>query len=310
MQRAKLFWKRILAMPADNHAKFVVIPKNQFPSNTDEMFSNENIIIATHKNHPLNIGKTAHDKHPILIDYFVNSIKDKFSFEISPSLAKRVDRSLAGVLILIADINHFSEDIHFMMFELIKIFRRESDRLLIEQTDRNALTAYDCMGSMENCVAIDDATLRKESDAAYAESEKFLIEIFNILRQAGIKGIPPNGELARLRLLGELPAPEDYLGDVKLDPETDTRLRTSYSKHLTAYESYNAQVDATIKARDKNFLRKMDENLSELTATYAILGAAHVENLRDRVLLDYDAIIVCPNEYALLKTEKQLNPRN
>ncbi|MDB5839816.1 MAG: hypothetical protein JWQ23_1768 [Herminiimonas sp.] len=292
-----------------NRTKFVLLEEQYVLSLASSSLFSENAIVVTHKNRPLSIGRTVHDKHPFLINYLENSLKAEYSLEFSPSLAHRADRSLAGVTILIADTNHNSEDTQKRIADIIDKFRVSGDILLREKAEDVELTSDDCLGKKKNCFAIDDADIRKPADLFYKESNVFLYETFDILRAAGIQGIPSNRELSRLRLTNEIePTLEIFLADVKLDRAKDAKVRASYSEHLRVYTKFLEQITITIKARDRNFFKKLSTHASGSVATFAVLGALHVANLRERVLSELDAIVIWPKGWTLPDVALQLDP--
>ena len=252
-------------------------------------------------------GQIADPLPPMRIKDF-RKVASRFSMEMSPSVRKREDKTLRGMVVLVADINHHDPGVQGDIRSLIRGSIQPHDLLLVEQPALEGWTR-ECLGVGEldaECFPIDTTSGRMDIEKLEPAYETAMARVV----RAAIGKIYPEQEATLEELLflgrGELEKLElrymreilkaEKSGKPILGPEEKKRFMELVSASTSAAEAYAAKVHEVNSVREQGFRNEIERHAANAAsrAIFVVLGRRHVDNIKAWLLASRDAIVLYP----------------
>lgn len=228
-----------------------------------------------------------------------------FTFKVSQSLMKREDQSLKGVVILIADMDHFDRDLRARISAFIgKHIRPEGgrgDKLLVEATTKDPVSHLRvwCHGhepatasnlQSAACIPIDSAEIAEMVDAHNDLAFDTGIVMLRAMVRHGDKKTDKDS-----RTRGAIDTTKDILALYRqASQRIQHAVRVEHAAFIEAYNNYVFAQRDSVAPRDENFKAQIETHANPDHATFVPLGALHTSNIMDDIFESYDAIVIAP----------------
>jgi hypothetical protein len=216
----------------------------------------------------------------------------------SSSLKRRVDQSLKGVVILMAQANTSDAVLAGCLAEFIQHATagggHGKDKLLVEAVAHDQERIYEASHGwrpLETCIGIDDEKLAQSRDSLALDACKSGVALLARMAELG-------SELSRQELVAPATGLDRIVTRwVKADKKVQDATQEEFFEFYTELEKYLKKASEVDKLRCEAFMKKIKANAGPDHATYVILQASHVNTLKDAMLAEGDALVMAPRDH-------------
>lgn len=232
----------------------------------------------------------SHDWNPagrLPIDYLVKRYANTFTFTLSPSLQRRKDRSLKGVLLVFGDI-HGVFRIRTERKALMSEFERPGDKSFTE-ISQDIYSETDCESVLNPCIPIDHPESRAGHKVLYDAKMAVLDEFIAwSLRYGFPSAVFDNPEF-------KTSVAHDAKVVIKLnnyDEEGDALVRKLEALQTEIDDFHNK----TMQVRNEHMITLMKPQIDPGRMNFLFVGNDHLKMMGPRLLEEFETILVMPSE--------------
>ncbi|VWX57120.1 hypothetical protein VARIO8X_120064 [Burkholderiales bacterium 8X] len=224
----------------------------------------------------------------------------------SSSLKRRVDQSLKGVVILMAQATPSDAVLAGCLAEFIQHAtaggEHRNDKLLVEAAAHDQERVYESSHGwrpLETCIGIDDEQLAQSRDSLALNACNAGVALLARMAELG-------SELSRQELVAPATGLDRIVTRwVKADKQVQDATQEEFFEFYTELERYLKNANDVDKLRCEAFLKKTKAHAGPDHATYVILQASHVNALKDALLAEFDALMMAPRDHLGMLTSDQ-----
>lgn len=232
----------------------------------------------------------SHDWNPaarLPIDYLVKRYAKTFTFTLSPSLQRRKDRSLKGVLLVFGDI-HGLFRVRAERKALMSEFERPGDKNFVE-ISHEKYHESDCESMLNPCIPIDHPQSRTGHKTLHDAKMAALDEFIAWSVSHGFSStVFDNPEF-------KTSVAHDAKLTIKLnnyDKEGDALIRKLEARQTEIDEFHNR----TMRVRDEHMISTMKPQVDPGRMNFLYVGNDHLKTMGPRLLEEFETILAMPSE--------------